>query len=88
MASIQSRGTSPLEMPRSNNSISGGTSANTRLERVVEQFEPRGFGVAQVDDHAGALGRLDARLAHRGLQPVGLGPLRSFRRWSGFYVPT
>ena len=42
-----------------------------RVERVVEEFEPRHFGVAQIDDNAGALGRLDARLAQGVLQPLG-----------------
>ncbi len=36
-----------------------------RIERLVQQLEPRHFGVAQVDDNAGALGGLDARLVHR-----------------------
>ena len=35
-----------------------------RIERFVEQFEPRHLGVAQIDHHARALGRLDARIAH------------------------
>ena len=35
-----------------------------RIERLVEEFETRDLGVAQIDDDAGALGRLDARLAH------------------------
>ena len=33
-----------------------------RIERFVQQFEARHLGVAQIDDDAGALGRLDARL--------------------------
>ena len=36
-----------------------------RIERLVEKFEPRDFGIAQIDDDAGAFGRLDARLMHR-----------------------
>ena len=32
------------------------------LERVVEDFEPGHFGVAQIDHHAGAVGGLDPRL--------------------------
>jgi hypothetical protein len=40
-----------------------------RIERFVEQFEPRQFGVAQVDHNGIALGALDAGLAHRLPQP-------------------
>ena len=40
-----------------------------RIERLVENFEPRHFGIAQVDDDAGAIGRLDPRLAQRIAQP-------------------
>ena len=42
-----------------------------RIERLVEQFEPRHLGVAQVDHHGRALGRLDARLAHGVLERIG-----------------
>ncbi len=40
-----------------------------RIERLVEDFQPRDFGIAQVDHHAGAVGRLDARLAQGIAQP-------------------
>ena len=40
-----------------------------RIERLVENFEPRHFGVAQVDDDAGAVGGLDPRLPQRIAQP-------------------
>ena len=39
-----------------------------RIKRLVQEFEPRDLGVAQIDDDAGTLGRLDARLVHRLLQ--------------------
>src|SRR6185312_2701284 len=35
------------------------------IERVVQDFEPRHFRVAQVDDNTGAIGRLDPRLVKR-----------------------
>ncbi len=35
-----------------------------RIERLVEQFETGKFGIAQIDDDAGALGGLDARRVH------------------------
>ena len=57
------------------------------IERFVEQFEPRGFGVAQIDDHAGALGRLDARLAHGGLQAGRLGLFGLFAARAAFTSP-
>ena len=41
-----------------------------RIERFVQQFEPRQFGVVQIDDDGRTLGRLDARLAHRVLEHV------------------
>ncbi len=50
-----------------------------RIERLVEQLEPRNLGVVQIDDHAGALGGVDARPAQRLLQAlrlVGLGRSR------------
>ena len=40
-----------------------------RIERLVEYFQPRDFGIAQIDDDAGAVGGLDARLAQRIAQP-------------------
>ena len=40
-----------------------------RIERLVEDFEPRDFGVAQIDDDAGAIGGLDPRLPQRIAQP-------------------
>ena len=55
-------------MPRSNRSTCPDF-LEQRIERLVEQFEPRHFGIAQIDDDAGALRRLDARLAHRVAQP-------------------
>jgi hypothetical protein len=39
------------------------------IERLVEDFKPGDFGVAQVDDHACAIGRLDPRLPERITQP-------------------
>lgn len=39
-----------------------------RLERVMQQVEAREFRAAQIADHVGSLGLLDARLAHGGLQ--------------------
>ena len=36
-----------------------------RIERLVENFEPRHFGIAQIDDDAGAIGGLDPRLPQR-----------------------
>ena len=50
-----------------------------RLDLVVEQFEPGDLGVAQVDDHVGALGRRDARLTQGVTQrALGLARLRRF----------
>ncbi len=40
-----------------------------RVERLVENFEPGHFGVAQIDHDAGAIGSLDPRLAQRIAQP-------------------
>ena len=40
-----------------------------RVERLVQDFEPRHFGVAQIDHDAGAIGGLDPRLAQRIAQP-------------------
>ena len=40
-----------------------------RIERLVQNLEPRDFGVAQFDDDAGAVGGLDPRLAQRIAQP-------------------
>ena len=39
------------------------------IERVVEDFEPGHFGVAQIDHDAGAVGGLDPRLPQRIAQP-------------------
>ena len=39
------------------------------IERLVENFEPGDFGIAQVDDHAGAVGGLDPGLPQRVAQP-------------------
>ena len=39
------------------------------IQRLVQDFEPRHFGVAQVDDDAGAIGGLDPRLPQRIAQP-------------------
>ncbi len=60
------------------------------VERLAQQFEPGELGVAQVDDHAGALRHLDSGLAHRVLEPrrprvlrllgIALGHVPSFRR--------
>jgi hypothetical protein len=35
-----------------------------RIERLIEQLEARNVGIAQIDNDAGALGSLDAGLAH------------------------
>ncbi len=40
-----------------------------RVERLVENFEPGHFGIAQVDDDAGAIGGLDPRLPQGIAQP-------------------
>ena len=40
-----------------------------RIERLVENLQPRHLGVAQVDDDAGAVGGLDPRLPQRIAQP-------------------
>src|SRR4030088_2609791 len=40
-----------------------------RVERLVENFEPRHFGVTQVDDDAGTIGSIDPRLPERIAQP-------------------
>ena len=64
----------------------GGNVLEQRIERLVEQFEPRQLGVAQIDDDAGTLGRLDARLAHGVLQRFGLAAL--FRLGFVAGVPT
>ena len=40
-----------------------------RIERLVQQFEPRHLGVAQVDDDAGALGRFQPRVMDRLFEP-------------------
>jgi hypothetical protein len=41
-----------------------------RVERLVEDFEPRHLRVVQVDDDGAALGLIDARLAQRVAQPL------------------
>ena len=64
-ASIHNRGVSPRLMPRSNRSTLGRNFLEQRIERFVQELKPRHFGVAQIDDDAGALGGLDARLIHR-----------------------
>ena len=40
-----------------------------RIERLVQDLEPGDLGVAEIDDDAGAIGRLDPRLAQRIAQP-------------------
>ncbi len=40
-----------------------------RIERLVENFEPRHFGIAQIDHDTGAVGGLDPRLPQRIAQP-------------------
>ena len=45
--------------------------SETAIERVVEQVQRSAPGVTQVDDDAGTLGRVDARLAHGVLQRLG-----------------
>ena len=44
-----------------------------RIERLVEDFEPRHFGVAQIDDDAGAIGGLDPRLRSASRSRIGRG---------------
>jgi hypothetical protein len=36
-----------------------------RIERVVQYFQPRDLGIAQVNDHARTISGLDAGLAER-----------------------
>ena len=43
-----------------------------RIERIVEQFEPRHLGVAEIDDHARLFGDLDAGFADSVLQDARL----------------
>ena len=65
-----------------------------RIERLVEDFEPRHFGVAQVDDDAGAIGGLDPRLPQRVAQPHRARSLTAWLpvfcasdiRWSAFVL--
>ena len=40
-----------------------------RIERLVQDFEPRHLRVAQIDDDAGAIGSLDPRLPQGVAQP-------------------
>ena len=47
-----------------------------RVERLVQELEPRHLGVVQVDHDAGALGLFDPRLAQGVLQPPGFPGLR------------
>ena len=67
--SIHSRGVSPWLMPRSNRSTVLGICANSGIERLVQDFQPGHFRIAQVDDDAGAIGSLDPRLPERIAQP-------------------
>ena len=53
-----------------------------RIERFVQELKARHFGIAQIDDDAGALGRLDARLMDRVLQQA-IGVAGGFRRRVG-----
>ena len=64
MTSIHSRGMSPRLIAAIEQFDVLGDFLEHRIERVVEQFEARDVGVAQIDHDGGALGRLDARLAH------------------------
>ena len=64
----------------------GGHLREQRIQRLVQDLEPRDFGVAQIDDDAGAIGRLDPRLAQRVAQPG-----RAFgsrHRWACFALLT
>jgi hypothetical protein len=40
-----------------------------RVERFIQNLKPCHFGVTQIDDNAGAIGGLDARLPQRIAQP-------------------
>ena len=40
-----------------------------RIERLVQNLQPRHFGITQIDDDAGAIGGLDPRLPQRVAQP-------------------
>ena len=42
-----------------------------RIERLVENFQPGHFGIAQVDDDAGAIGGLDPRLPQASRSRIG-----------------
>ena len=42
-----------------------------RIERLVQDLEPRDLGVAQVDDHAGAVGGVDSRLTQASRSRIG-----------------
>ena len=52
-------------MPRSNRSILLRHLREQWIERLVEDLEPGDFGVAQINNDAGAIGRLDPRLVKR-----------------------
>jgi len=40
-----------------------------RLERIVQNFQPRHFGITQIDNDPGAIGGLDSGLAQGIAQP-------------------
>ena len=76
MASTQSRGRLAARNPAVEQVDLRRDLREQRIERLVEQLEPRHLGVVQIDDHAGALGGVDARLAQcilQALRLIGLG---------------
>ena len=78
MASIQSLRVLAARNPAVEQVDLGRDLRKQRIERLVEQLQPRDLGVVQVDDHAGALGGVDARPAQcvlQALRLVGLGRL-------------
>ena len=80
MASIHSRGCLAARNPAVEQVDLGRDLREQRIERLVEQLEPGDLGVVQVDDHAGALGGVDARLAQCVLQALRLIGLGRFGR--------
>jgi hypothetical protein len=65
----------------------GGNLRKQRIERFVKEFETGQFGVAQIDDDAGALGGLDARRVHSLFQRRWLSALARRRGAFAFSTP-
>src|SRR5262249_39893410 len=62
-----------------------GNFSKHRIKCLIDELEPRNFGVTQVDDDAGALRRLNAGITHgvtQGLRPVGLWRACTMVVWS------